>query len=105
MTQPPLRVSGQIRSTSTVQAEAASKIDTAKSVTDGSSGDVFKTHGLVCSATAMALKSAELSRRNAAEKMHLISTDLAVKLKSAATEYEATDQQGAGNLDSQMPPR
>ncbi|MDH6198004.1 hypothetical protein M2272_004663 [Mycobacterium frederiksbergense] len=105
MTQPTLTVSDKIRSTATVQGEAASTIETAKSATDGSAGHLFQTHGLVCSPTAMALKSAELSRRNAAEKMHLISTDLAVKLRAAATDYQNTDQQEAGNLDGQMHPR
>lgn len=105
MTQPQLRVSGQIRATAGVHEEVADKIETAKSATDGTAGHVFQTHGLVCSATAMALKSAELSRRSAAEKMHLISTDLAVKLNTAATNYTGTDQQEAGNLGNQMPPR
>jgi Excreted virulence factor EspC, type VII ESX diderm len=105
MTQPTLTVSEKILSTATVQGEAASKIETAKSATDGSAGHVFQTHGLVCSPTAMALKSAELSRRSAAEKMHEISTDLSVKLRSAATNYDGTDQQEAGNLGGQMHPR
>ncbi|MEN3222247.1 ESX-1 secretion-associated protein [Mycolicibacterium porcinum] len=105
MTQPQLTVSDQIRSTSTVQGEAASLIQTAKSATDGTAGHLFQTHGLVCSPTAMALKSAELSRREAAEKMHEISTDLSVKLRTAATDYDKTDQQEGGNLDGQMHPR
>ncbi|MGV0746077.1 ESX-1 secretion-associated protein [Mycolicibacterium sp. XJ870] len=104
MTQPPLTVSEQILSTASIQADAATKIETAKSATHGTAGHVFQTHGLVCSPTAMALKSAELSRRNAAEKMHLISTDLSVKLTSAATEYDGTDQQEAGKLNGQMQP-
>lgn len=105
MTQPTLTVSDQIRSTATVQGDAASTIEAAKAATDGTAGHVFQTHGLVCSPTAMALKSAEVSRRSAAEKMHLISADLAVKLNSAATKYTGTDQQEAGNLGNQMPPR
>ncbi|MUM26571.1 MULTISPECIES: ESX-1 secretion-associated protein [unclassified Mycolicibacterium] len=105
MTQPKLTVSGQIRSTGDVQHQVADRIEQAKSAPDGASGHVFQTHGLVCSATAMALRSAESSRRNAAEKMHLISTDLAVKLNSAATEYDGTDHQEAGNLGGQMHPR
>ncbi|MEW2482033.1 ESX-1 secretion-associated protein [Mycobacterium sp. NPDC049093] len=105
MTQPPLTVSDQIRSTATVQGEAASLIESAKSAPDGTAGHVFQTHGLVCSPTAMALKSAELSRREAAGKMHEISTDLSVKLRSAATDYTTTDHQEGGNLDGQMHPR
>ncbi|WP_236734683.1 ESX-1 secretion-associated protein [Mycolicibacterium peregrinum] len=104
MTQPPLTVSDQIRSTATVQGEAASLIESAKSAPDGTAGHVFQTHGLVCSPTAMALKSAELSRREAAGKMHEISTDLSVKLRSAATDYTTTDHQEGGNLDGQMHP-
>lgn len=105
MTQPPLTVSDKIRSTASVQGQAASLIEAAKSATDGTAGHVFQTHGLVCSPTATALKSAELSRREAAEKMHLISTDLSVKLNKAATDYTNTDQQQGGNLDGQMHPR
>ncbi|CQD09623.1 MULTISPECIES: ESX-1 secretion-associated protein [Mycolicibacterium] len=105
MTQPPLTVSDQIRATATVQGEAASFIERAKSAPDGTAGHVFQTHGLVCSPTAMALKSAELSRREAAGKMHLISTDLSVKLNKAATDYTTTDHQEGGNLDGQMHPR
>ncbi|WP_242663639.1 ESX-1 secretion-associated protein [Mycobacterium syngnathidarum] len=100
-----LTVSDRIRSTATAQGEAASLIETAKSAPDGTAGHVFQTHGLVCSPTAMALKSAELSRREAAEKMHLISTDLSVKLNKAATDYDSTDHQEAGNLGGQMHPR
>ncbi|MDF3337623.1 ESX-1 secretion-associated protein [Mycolicibacterium septicum] len=100
-----LTVSEQIRSTATVQGQAASLIETAKSAPDGTAGHVFQTHGLVCSPTAMALKSAELSRREAAGKMHLISTDLSVKLNKAATDYDRTDQHEGGNLDGQMHPR
>lgn len=105
MTQPALTVSDKIRSTATVQEDAASLIESAKSAPDGTAGHVFQTHGLVCSPTAMALKSAELSRREAAGKMHLISTDLAVKLNQAATDYTNTDQHGGSNLDGQMHPR
>lgn len=100
-----LTVSDKIRSTATTQGEAASLIETAKSAPDGTAGHVFQTHGLVCSPTAMALKSAELSRREAAGKMHLISTDLSVKLNKAATDYHSTDHQEAGNLGGQMHPR
>jgi hypothetical protein len=101
----PLTVSDSIRATASVQQSAAGTIEAAKSVPDGSAGDVFKTHGLVCTSTATALKSAELARRSAAERMHLISTDLGLKLNSAATEYSGTDHQNAGNIDQQMPPR
>jgi uncharacterized protein YukE len=106
MTQPqPLSVSDSIRTTAGIQQDVAAKIEAAKSVPDGSAGDVFKTHGLVCTATSTALKSAELARRSAAEKMHRISTDLGLKLSTAANDYTSTDQQSAGNLDGQMPPR
>ncbi|WP_273733243.1 ESX-1 secretion-associated protein [Mycolicibacterium septicum] len=100
-----LTVSEQIRSTATVQGQAASLIETAQSAPDGTAGHVFQTHGLVCSPTAMALKSAELSRREAAGKMHLISTDLSVKLNKAATDYDSTDHHEGANLDGQMHPR
>lgn len=105
MTQPALTVSENIRSKAVPQRQAADQIETAKSAPDGTAGHVFQTHGLVCSATALALKSAELSRREAAGKMHLISTDLAVKLRQAATDYTTTDQHEGANLDGQMPPR
>jgi hypothetical protein len=104
MTQP-LSVSGQLRATGAKQQDVAAKIEAAKSVTDGSAGDVFKTHGLVCTATSTALKSAELARRSAAEKMQLISTDLGLKLNTAANDYTGTDQQEAGKLGKEMPPR
>ncbi|WP_254849221.1 ESX-1 secretion-associated protein [Mycobacterium sp. GA-1841] len=102
MTQPELKVSDQIRSKATPQTEAASHIDAAKSAPDGASAHVFQSHGLVCMATASALRSAEASRREAAEKMHLISTDLAAKLGTAATDYETTDSHESGNLNGQM---
>jgi hypothetical protein len=105
MTQSPLSVSDSIRGTAEVQQSVAAKIEAAKSAPDGSAGDVFKTHGTVCSVTAAALKSAELARRSAAEKMHRISTDLGLKLSTAANDYTSTDQQSAGNLDGQVPPR
>ncbi|WP_052238387.1 ESX-1 secretion-associated protein [Mycolicibacterium setense] len=105
MTQPALKVSDDIRLKSVPQEEAASQIEKAKSAPDGASAHVFQSHGLVCYATAMALQSAEASRREAAGKMHLISTDLAVKLRQAATDYTTTDQQEGANLDGQMPPR
>lgn len=105
MTQPKLTVSGEIRAKGDVQQQAADIIEKAKSAPDGASAHVFQTHGLVCSATAMALRSAETSRREAAEKMHEISTDLSVKLRTAATDYDKTDQQEGGNLDGQMHPR
>lgn len=105
MTQPPLTVSDQIRSKATPQQQAATQIEMARSAPDGASGHVFQTHGLVCSATALALRSAESARREAAGKMHLISTDLAVKLNKAATDYTNTDQHEGANLDGEMHPR
>lgn len=105
MTQPNLKVSKDIRSKAAPQQQAASLIEMAKSAPDGAAAHVFQSHGLVCSATAMALQSAEASRREAAGKMHLISTDLAVKLNQAATDYTSTDQQGGSNLNGQMHPR
>lgn len=101
----PLRVSESIRGTAGIQQNVAATIDSARSAPDGSAGDVFKTHGVVCTSTAAALKSAELARRSAAEKMHLISTDLSAKLGSSATEYSHTEQQNADAVDRQMPPR
>lgn len=105
MTQPDLKVSAEIRSKAAPQQQAASQIDMAKSAPDGASAHVFQSHGLVCVATAIALQAAESARRGAAEKMHLISTDLAVKLNQAATDYVSTDQQQGDNLNGQMPPR
>ncbi|MGV0737373.1 ESX-1 secretion-associated protein [Mycobacterium syngnathidarum] len=105
MTQPDLKVSNEIRSKGAVHDQVADTLEKAKSAPDGASGHVFQTHGLVCSATAIALQSAEASRREAVGKMHLISTDLAVKLRAAATDYHGTDQQEAGNLNGQMRPR
>ena len=105
MSQPALTVSENIRSKAVPQRQAADQIEMAKSAPDGAAGHVFQTHGLVCSETALALQSAEASRREAAGKMHLISTDLAVKLNQAATDYTNTDQHGGSNLDGQMHPR
>lgn len=105
MTQPPLSVSDQIRSTATPQDEAASHAALALSAPDGASAHVIQSHGVACMGTWLALQEVESARRDAAEKLRDISTVLAVGLRTAATDYAATDHREASNIGGEMHPR
>ncbi|GAT15129.1 ESX-1 secretion-associated protein [Mycolicibacterium thermoresistibile] len=86
------------------QRDVATTLGSAEAATDGVTGKVLQTHGIVCAPTIAALGAAQMSRSNAAKAMERISNDLAEKLDTAAAEYTRTDQQGQQTLDGEMRP-
>ncbi|WP_071286018.1 ESX-1 secretion-associated protein [Mycolicibacterium llatzerense] len=85
--------------------EAAEHLGTAGAATEGATGSVVLTHGLVCSLTSAALGSAQSSRDVAVREMQATSNSLAGRLDTAASKYAATDAHEGAALDQQMPPR
>lgn len=57
--------------------------------------NVQDTHGTVCEATHLAVSAAEDARRAAGGALFTVSTELVVKLNSAAAKYDHTDEAGA----------
>ncbi|WP_083452695.1 ESX-1 secretion-associated protein [Mycolicibacterium goodii] len=101
-----LRVTAtRLRETAARQRDVAGGIDAVEAVTDGVTGAVGRTHGLVCSLSIAALGEAQLSRTAATKAMSLVSNDLAEKLDTAAADYTRTDQQQQDELASQVHPR
>lgn len=105
-------MSGELKVTPTDLTELAGKhrgaaehLGTAGAATEGATGSVVLTHGLVCSLTSAALGSAQSSRDIAVREMQATSNSLAGRLDTAASKYAATDAHEGAALDQQMPPR
>lgn len=77
------------------QGRASEQLTAATAVVDGVDTSVRRTHGRVSGVTAGAVEAAQRARHGAGVGMAAISDDLSVKLTSAATKYDDTDQDGA----------
>jgi hypothetical protein len=74
-----------------MQHTAADKIMGSNRTTADVAGNVLSTHGLVCSATSIALSSADAARKAAGEVLYKVSTEFEAKLTTAAVNYADTD--------------
>ena len=105
MTGPPLAVTAQyLRSLAALQDDVARGIGDATAAVSNVGDNVATTHGLICSVTATAVKTAEQERFRAARLTRAQSADLAVKLEHAADTYDEIDRLEKANLDGQMQP-
>ncbi len=61
---------------------------------------MWDTHGIVCTATNVAVSSAETARRTAGGALVRVSNELAEKLTAAANSYDDTDASTSGDIDA-----
>lgn len=73
------------------QQSAADQVTGANRHTGDVTTQVENTHGLICKATTAALKEAEAGRKAAGDTLVRVSTELAAKLTTAATNYNDVD--------------
>lgn len=91
-----------LRQLSDQQVQVATSIAAAGSAVNGTTPLVTMTHGPVCAPTIAAIGAAGASRDAAVARMQQVSTSLAENLNTAATNYDRTDQDKAGQLDGEM---
>jgi hypothetical protein len=80
------------------QQRAADLFTGANRTTAGVAANVVSTHGLVCSATSIAVSVAETARKAAGSQLLTVSTELAAKLTTAATNYDDVDYREGRSL-------
>ena len=98
-------ISAHIRELSEGHTKANSAVSAAAKLTDGVSGSMWLSHGAVCAASNTAVGMAHSAREAACAAMATRSHDLSQKLTDAATDYDQTDAESAGNLIKEMHPR
>jgi hypothetical protein len=91
-------VTDHINRLAAMQRTAADKIMGSNRTTSDVAGNVLSTHGLVCSATSMALSAADAARKSAGAALHKVSTELEAKLTTAAINYADTDYRSGDSL-------
>jgi hypothetical protein len=80
------------------QQTAADKVLGANRMTGDVASRVTSTHGLVCSATSLAVSGADTARKAAGEALHKVSTELSEKLTTAANNYNNADYRAGRSL-------
>jgi hypothetical protein len=83
------------------QQTAANKITGANRMTGDVSASVLATHGLVCSATSIAVSAVDDARKLAGTALHETSSELATKLTTAAINYNDADYMAGDKLGQQ----
>jgi hypothetical protein len=91
-------VTDHVRELAKRQQTAADKIMGANRTTGDVAANIFSSHGLVCSATSIAVSTAETARKAAGEAMYKVSTELVAKLNTAATNYDNVDYREGRSL-------
>lgn len=85
------------------QHTAADKITGANRMTGGDIAyKVFSTHGAVCSPTSMVFSGVDTARKAAGAALHKVSSELAEKLTTAASNYNSIDYMSGKMLDRNM---
>ena len=92
---------GNLPELATAQDEAASSLEEAAAAPPDLSFQVWVTHGLLCGASAQALKAVKTARDGAFSATKTVSTTLASNLREAEAVYESTDQQAAESLSDE----
>ncbi|TFV59105.1 ESX-1 secretion-associated protein [Mycobacterium sp. PS03-16] len=101
-----LRVSTEhVHELASRQGQAAARLTGASSATDGVSGSMWLSHGVVCALSNAAVAAAESARKAACAGMAVVSTDLHEKLGVAAHRYDETDRVSSGTLAERIQPR
>lgn len=91
-------VTGHINHLAEKQHTAADKIMGANRATGDVASNLVSTHGLVCSATSIAVSTADTARKTAGATLHRVSTELEAKLNTAAVNYENADYRAGNSL-------
>ncbi len=91
-------VTGHINHLAEKQQTAANQILGANRTTGDMAGSVVSSHGLVCSATSLAVSRADTARTTAGAALYKVSTELAEKLTTAATNYGDVDYRAGRSL-------
>lgn len=89
-----------VRHLVTVQQTAVDQITGANRAIVDPGRRMWDTHGIVCTATNVAVSSAETARRAAGGALFRVSAELAEKLTAAANAYDDTDETTAGDIDA-----
>ena len=80
------------------QLTAANQITGANRTTGDAAGNVSSTHGLVFSATSLAVSAADTARRTAGAALYKVSNELSEKLTTAASNYDNADYRAGRSL-------
>ena len=91
-----------LRELASQQSEAASAITEAAAATQGTAMNMWSSHGIVCSATNMAVMAADGARGSACTAAATVSSTLSEMLDTAASQYDQTDSAQASELDTTM---
>lgn len=94
-----------IRGLASVQDELAQGVRSAVLTVQFAGDQVEKTHGFICAVTSEAVKQAEAERFKAGNGVAGVCTELAQKLRHAASRFSEVDETERAKLDQQMPPR
>lgn len=94
-----------VRELAAKQGQAAAEIRSATEVTAGVDTAVRFSHGVIAWSTAGAVEAAQHARVAAGTAMGQASEELRDDLQTAASRYDATDQDTGALLDAQMAPR
>ncbi|WP_082941644.1 ESX-1 secretion-associated protein [Mycolicibacterium peregrinum] len=101
-----LRVdTSHVRDLAERQSTAAKQVLEAGTTTNGVGMSMLANHGVVCAPANTAVTAAEQARAFACASMNAVSSSLSQKLGVAASRYDGTDAQSAGQLGKQMHPR
>ncbi len=87
-----------LRELASRQAEAAGAITESAAATQGAAMNMWSSHGVVCSATNMAVLAADGARRSACAAVAKVSSTLSEMLDTAAAQYDQTDSTQASVL-------
>ncbi|WP_019970328.1 ESX-1 secretion-associated protein [Mycobacterium sp. 141] len=87
-----------LRELASRQTEAAGAIAEAAAATQGTTMNMWSSHGTVCSATNMAVMAADGARRSACAAAAKVSSTLSEMLDTAAAQYDQTDSTQASVL-------
>jgi hypothetical protein len=80
------------------QQRAAHLFVGANRTTGDVAADILSTHGLVCSATSIAVSAADTARKTAGSNLYKVSCELATKLSTAAINYGDADYRAGRSL-------
>lgn len=98
-----LRVeTAELRSLAVRQRQAATAFAEAGATTNGVGASVLWTHGVIATATAMAVDTANAARAAATAAMASAASHLSVSLTTAAARYDHTDADEGRSLDRQI---
>lgn len=84
----------------TVQQKAVDLITGANRSIVDPGRNMWDTHGIICSASNLAVSVAEAARRTAGGALVHVSTELSEKLTAAARAYENTDAAAGEDIDA-----